>query len=307
MRTGIITIGDTSVGFVEEEIIIDNQIMDASLDQGDIPPSVFGNSLSERAEGSDTGKADWGPRGHHHGLGHSRPSGGHERSHRNQHHFPGHTHHPAPGRHHHPGHDQRGDKPQQPQKPIGDIPYSKTGNPFDRARFDKELQEKPWLKEKMRKISLGENQDPHANLAVIETMMNRAVVRGTSLEQQVKRHRSSGLDEGGYYAGWAPHYSNDKSAMVDRNVAAALGHTGKGQSNISNYATDNSSGDLAAREIASGSFKHHMTLNRESFFSPGSAEPAHRDTWQRLNKKAQEYERTRDAADKTIDISTEPM
>jgi hypothetical protein len=165
-----------------------------------------------------------------------------------------------------------------------------SGNPFDRERFAKELEEKPWLKEKIKHISLGENQDPRANAAVMETMMNRAVVRGTSLEQQAKRHRSSGVDEGGYYAGYAPHYSTAKGEMADRNLSAAL----RG-SNITNYATDNSSGALAARERASGSFRHHDTINGESFFSPGSAEPALRDRWQSLNKKAQEHERTKTA------------
>lgn len=176
---------------------------------------------------------------------------------------------------------------------IGAIPYSSSGNPFDRSRFAKELEQKPWLKEKMAHLSLGENQDPRANLAVIETMMNRAIVRDTSLEQQVKRHRSSGVDEGGYYAGWAPHYSSDKRQMFERNLGEALGQSGKGQSNVSNYATDNSSGGLATRERASGAFKHHTTINGESFFSPGRAEPAFRDRWQQLNRRASDYERSK--------------
>ncbi len=252
MRTGTITIGNTTIGFVEEEIIIDNLIMDASLDQGDIVPDFTGNyNPSGRAEGSDTGKSF-----HHHGLGHSRPSGGQHsgKGQLNAHHFPGHPHH----------RDQD-------------------------------------HKEKIKHISLGENQDPHANTAVIETMMNRAVVRGTSLEQQVKRHRSSGVDEQGYYAGYAPGYSGDKGAMVDRNIAAVL----RG-SNVSSYATDNSSGDLARREIESGSFRHHTTINGESFFSPGSAEPTQRDRWQALHKKAQEHERSK-KDEVAMPTQTEPL
>jgi hypothetical protein len=215
--------------------------------------------------------------------------------------------HSHQGLRHGPGHYPRGEeRSRQPaseaeqqhhrkSREIGDIPYSSSGNPFDRARFAKELEEKPWLREKMRHISLGENQDPRANLAVLETMMNRAVVRGTSLEQQAKRHRSSGVDEGGYYAGWAPHYSGDKRTMFDRNLGEALGQSGRGQSNISNYATDNSSGAMAADETATGKFRLHTKINGESFFSPGWKEPAFRDRWQRLHKQANDHEKSKTA------------
>jgi hypothetical protein len=79
--------------------------------------------------------------------------------------------------------------------------------------------------------------------------------------------------------------------MAERNIESML----RG-SNISNYATDNSSGALAAREKATGAFRHHMTINGESFFSPGHAEPAFRDRWQKLNEKAQEHERNKATA-----------
>lgn len=258
MQVGIITADGRQIGTVT-----------MNLEGGDAAEPFVSDieNQSGRAGGSDTGKGF-----HHHGIGHSRPSHG-PISHR-----------------HGPGHYQRGEDRRKSSGDLGDIPYSTSGNPFDRERFAKELEEKPWLKEKIKHISLGENQDPRANAAVMETMMNRAVVRGTSLEQQAKRHRSSGVDEGGYYAGYAPHYSTAKGEMADRNLSAAL----RG-SNITNYATDNSSGALAARERASGSFRHHDTINGESFFSPGSAEPALRDRWQSLNKKAQEHERTKTA------------
>lgn len=205
------------------------------------------------------------------------------------------TRHPHRTHHRHgPGHSTRGTEREaaheQHPRDIGHIPHSTSGNPFDRARFAKELEQKPWLREKIAHISLGENQDPRANLAVLETMMNRAVVRGTSLEAQAKRHRSSGKDEGGYYAGYAPHFSDAKRQMFDRNLNEAL----KG-SNVTNYATDNSSGALAARERASGSFVHHGTINGENFFSPGHAEPAFRDRWNQLNKQAQAFERSQTA------------
>lgn len=179
-----------------------------------------------------------------------------------------------------------GDEGKSRAKERDDTKYDiAKGNPFDRARFAKELDEKPWLREKIKHISLGENQDPTANLAVIETMMNRAAVRGTSLEQQAKRHKSSGKDEGGYYAGYAPSYNAQQGALADRSIDKALMG-----SNVTNYATDNSSGALAAGEKVNGRFVHHKDYNRESFFSPGSAEPAFRSKWQGMRKAVDKYE-----------------
>lgn len=162
------------------------------------------------------------------------------------------------------------------------------GNPFDRSRFERELAEKPWLREKIKRLSLGENKDRTANLAVIESMMNRAAVRGTSLEQQAKRHAQSGLDERGYYAGYAKSYNPDQGAMADRNIDKAL----QG-SNVTDYATDNSSGDLARRTKVNGRFNHHKDFggkgNWESFWSPGNAEPAFRNKWQQMRKGVDKY------------------
>jgi hypothetical protein len=180
---------------------------------------------------------------------------------------------------------QREQNRQQP-RPRDDAPYGVgTGNPFDRERFRKELAEKPWLKEKFAGISLGENQDRTANLAVQETAMNRAVVRGTSLETQLRRHRHSGKDEGGYYAGYANSYSPEKRQMFEDNLERALGG-----SNVTDYATDNASSWLAEKNKATGRFTHHRDFNRESFFSPGHAEPVLRDRWRALRQKVRQYE-----------------
>lgn len=174
----------------------------------------------------------------------------------------------------------------RPPKDERDIPYSGgTGHPFDRERFSQELATNPELREKVKRLSLGENQDPTANLAVIESMMNRAVTRGTTLEKQARRHRQSGKDEGGYYAGYAQSYSPEKGEMAERNIDKAL----RG-SNVTNYATDNASSWLAEKNKRTGRFTPHRDFNRESFFSPGSAEPVLRDRWQRLNKRAKEFE-----------------
>lgn len=266
MQVGMVTVDGQQIGIVTYSDSGEDTTMPL-LSDGSMP-----TALSRRGGGEDTGT--------HYGGG----TGGH--------------------RHHDAGHDggdahresQRQPKGTEaygyggvgrdpPRRETRNVPYGSTGNPFDRSRFKAELAAKPWLREKIKHISLGENQDPNANLAVIETMMNRAVVRGTSLEAQARRHKSSGVDEGGYYAGYAASYGTEKGSMAEGNIERALAN-----SNVSRYATDNSSGKLAEREIESGSFKHHDTINGESFFSPGYAEPKLRDRWQELNKDATTFE-----------------
>ena len=274
VQIGLITVDGSPVGVV-------------SLTEGDGLDTwtpEFGGEPSGYLTGTAHAYGD-----HHHYKSH--PTGGEHHRHP-RHDAAGHTRHGSV-----PNHTRAGRHPDD----VGDIPTSSSGNPFDRERFAKELEQKPWLREKIKHISLGENQDPHANLAVVETMMNRAVTRGTSLEAQVRRHRSSGVDEGGYYAGYAPRYNADQGALADRSIDRALAG-----SNISNYATDNSSGGLAARERASGAFVHHKTINGESFFSPGSAEPAFRSRWQQLHGQAVTFEQNKkaEAAVKPFDPET---
>jgi hypothetical protein len=136
---------------------------------------------------------------------------------------------------------------------------------LNRDAFRKELEAKPWLKEKILGIASGENKDPTANLAVIESMMNRAAARGTSLEQAAKVITEG---SGGYYAGFDPAALRrpEIRKMIERNLEKALAG-----SNVSDYATDNASGPLAAREAASGSFTFKKKYAGESFFSPGTS------------------------------------
>lgn len=154
----------------------------------------------------------------------------------------------------------------------------------DRAKFARELQQKPWLREKILGIAAGENKNPKANLAVIESMMNRASARGTSLEQAALLHSSApsrvsagDAGRGGYYAGYDPRGArNPKTrAMIESNLQKAL----EG-SNVSNYATDNASQGLAVRNVRSGRFVPQSTFGgrgvpgapgAETFFSPGTA------------------------------------
>lgn len=142
--------------------------------------------------------------------------------------------------------------------------------PLDRSRFAKELRDNPALKEKIFQLAAGEDRPSHgqsatAFQAVLESMMNRAEMRGTSLAAQAKWY---GREPGGYYAGKPSHLSSHEREVAEHALRDVLGG-----SNVSNYATDNSSGGLAARERATGKFRFRSQYHGESFFAPGWAEP----------------------------------
>ncbi|MGO9685825.1 MAG: hypothetical protein ACLPTZ_25165, partial [Beijerinckiaceae bacterium] len=136
---------------------------------------------------------------------------------------------------------------------------------FDRSRFAEELKNNPRLKEEFFRHAAGEDSPGSpsgtlANQAIMESAMNRAAMRGTSLAAQL-----------GYFQGYRSFNANQRAIMED-NLNKVLGG-----SDVSGGATDNSSGGLAARERASGKFRFIKEINRESFFSPGWGEP----NWQR--------------------------
>lgn len=146
----------------------------------------------------------------------------------------------------------------------------------DRARFANELAQKPWLKNRIMQISLGENTDSRANLAVMETIFNRASARGVSLEEATK-----GVAQGGYYPG-STFSGGARNMQLAKYAAMAQAHWDQvmGGSNVSNYATDNSSQGLAIRERATGRFTYQSQFGgaggtgspgMETFFSPGGA------------------------------------
>ena len=134
---------------------------------------------------------------------------------------------------------------------------------IDRSSYAAELASNPALKEKVLAISLGENRDPVANQAVMETMMNRASMMKTPLSLESKL-----TNEGGYYAGYAPAALDDPRlrAMAEGNLDKVL----KG-SNVANFATDNASGNFAKDRIASGLYKQTFTAGGETFSIPGNA------------------------------------
>jgi hypothetical protein len=135
------------------------------------------------------------------------------------------------------------------------------GGVIDRTRFAKELENNPALRDKVMAIAAGENNNPKANISVIESMMNRAAMAHTSLAAQART-----VGEGGYYAGYNPAALRNakRRAILEEHLRTVLGG-----SNVSNYATDNSSQGLAAREKATGKFRLQSEYGGESFFSPG--------------------------------------
>jgi hypothetical protein len=150
---------------------------------------------------------------------------------------------------------------------------------YDRSWARKQIEANPALKERIINRSLGENLDPKANLAVIETIFNRAHQRGISLVDATNIVGSQGYP--GYYpmttltGGNANMRNPQLRAMAEQNLENAL----RG-SDISRGATDNSSnsdggamGGLANRDIASKKFLHQITYNGEYFFRPGPNDP----------------------------------
>jgi hypothetical protein len=140
-----------------------------------------------------------------------------------------------------------------------------------RARVDAN----PALKAKILRIAYNEQgANPAGTQAIIESMINRSIVRGTTIEQEARWHRS----EGGYYqegnmgrgALENPRTRRVLETSYDRAMAGG---------NVSNYATDNSSGGLARREEATGKFKARAHIHGETFFSPGTAERGHARRW----------------------------
>lgn len=135
----------------------------------------------------------------------------------------------------------------------------------DRARYAAELKRNPALARKVMRIAANEQgSNPRGTQSVIESMMNRASARGTSLATQARWHES----EGGYYQqgnmGRGALENPRQRAILTRALRNALAG-----SNISNYATDNASGGFAARERRSGKFTFQSTYGGETFFSPG--------------------------------------
>lgn len=155
----------------------------------------------------------------------------------------------------------------------------KVGGAFmeGRQRFAKELADNPALKEKLFGIVMGENKDDKAGRSVMESAMNRAVVRGTSLAAQLKLHAQSGINEGGYYAGFRPRDVARYRERLEGQLKDVLAG-----SNVSDYATDNASSWLAEKHKRNNTFRMRKEYGKETFFSPDSRISKQYDRWRAL-------------------------
>jgi uncharacterized membrane protein YgcG len=147
-----------------------------------------------------------------------------------------------------------------------------------RQRLAEEFKSNPGLRAKIMRIAANEQgRHPQGTQAVMESLFNRALVRGTSLEQAARWFRG---ERGGYYQmgsmGRGALENPASRAILERSLANTLAG-----SNIANYATDNSSGSLAASERATGKFRFRQGYTGETFFAPGSAEPGLAHKWDR--------------------------
>ena len=142
----------------------------------------------------------------------------------------------------------------------------------DRQKFADELANNPQLRQKIMAIAAGEQGNhPIGTRAIVESMMNRASLYGTSLEKQARLHASTGINENGYYAGYKPQaLNNPKTAqLLSNNIDEALKGT-----NDSNFATDNASGSWGQGRIDSGMFNKQSGIHGELFMSPGDSRAA---------------------------------
>src|SRR5262245_4120784 len=134
----------------------------------------------------------------------------------------------------------------------------------DRERFAKELEANPALRDKVLRIAANEQgSNPQGTQAVLESMMNRASYKGTSLAAQAKWTGEGGYYEQGNMGRGA--LENQKQRGV---LEASLGKTLSG-SNISDFATENASQGLAARRRANREMIFTQEFGGESFFQPG--------------------------------------
>jgi hypothetical protein len=143
----------------------------------------------------------------------------------------------------------------------------------ERARYREEMARDPMLRTRMLQVMYNEQgRHPQGVQAIAESALNRASVRRTSLRRQLGWYRH---EPHGYYQ------TKTMGRGYDRYLGTlnqALENALNG-SNISNFATDNSSGNLASRERSSGRFRYRSGYSGETFFAPGWAEPKFARDW----------------------------
>jgi hypothetical protein len=119
----------------------------------------------------------------------------------------------------------------------------------------KELENNPELRKRVMTIAANENNDPRAQQAVMESMMNRALMSGKPLSEEAQFTWRRG--DRGYYDAKAGGIRRGQAAVADPRRRAALEKqldAVLAGSNISNYATGNASGQFVERRIRQGMF-----------------------------------------------------
>ena len=126
---------------------------------------------------------------------------------------------------------------------------------IDRSRMRKELENNPELRKRVMTIAANENNDPRAQQAVMESMMNRALMSGKPLSEEAQFTWRRG--DRGYYDAKASGIRRGQAAVADPRRRAALEKqldAVLAGSNISNYATGNASGQFVENRIRQGMF-----------------------------------------------------
>lgn len=167
--------------------------------------------------------------------------------------------------------------PGAPDTPGGPSPILDSALASDRKKYAAELAANPNLRNKILAIAANEDgptvDHGHANMAVLESGMNRASMTHSSLASTFRN-----VHEGGYYAG-SPRWSALKDAKQKALLEDHLDKVLKG-SNVSDYATDNASQGLARRDVANRRFIKRKNFGGnhetgapgvETFFQPGPA------------------------------------
>lgn len=134
----------------------------------------------------------------------------------------------------------------------------------DRAKFKAEMDANPALRDKVMRIAANE-QGKHGigTQAVIESMMNRASMKGRTLAQEAKW-----TGEGGYYEQGNMGRGSLENPAHRKVLEGSLDKALAG-SNVSDYATDNASQGLAAKRKRNQEMVPTIDAGGESFFRPG--------------------------------------
>lgn len=256
MQIGLISIGGRAIGTITLERA------DAPLPSYVPKNSMFQNASLDASDGYSAEASSYGRSGP--GPGHNQPSSGEAQQ------PPA-----APRPNRFGGEGDTDPRPETHPAVSGARVHGRLASARDRAR--QELADNPRLNEKAMHIFAGENPDPTASTALWESAINRMAVRGTTLSQELRR-----TNEGGYYEGWRDEVSPSTRKVLEASRDKALAY-----SNVSNYATDNSSGNLAARENASGTFTEKSVYNREHFFGPDNRIASHQRSYNDLVRESE--------------------